>query len=170
MQDLKRDHLAVSIADYEGLKAEERGLLLGRIMEDQPMLMGFLTNLADDFTDSEHEVLVDSAVILINAFVGVGIPIKTMPDPLIKEVIEEKVSQYEDNLQRMEAGEEELSALSDSPVVFEDLRNRALFKSDLSEASAQEQHNFLLVLEAVLAMVERMASLVIAEKENDEPR
>lgn len=164
MSKTQRDHIAESIADYEAMSDQERGMLLSRILEDQPMLMGFLTNLADDFSDGEHEALVDSTVILINAFVASGIPIKTIPDPLIKEVIEEKVDLFES--QNLEAGTEEqtIDSLSDSPTVLIDLRNRALFKSDLRQENALGRANFLLILDAILSMVERMASLVIEEK------
>mgnify|MGYP000547623372 CR=1 FL=1 len=165
MSNFKRDHIAASIADYEAMKDSERGQLLGQILEDQPMLMGFLTNLADDFSDSEHETLVDSAVILINAFIAAGIPVKTVPDGLIKEVIEEKVTRFEELSPENEAEEEKWNELSDSPVVLQDLRARALVKSDLREESTLGQQNFLLILDAVLAMIERTASLTVEEKE-----
>lgn len=164
MSKTRRDHIAESIADYEAMSPGERGKLLSQILEDQPMLMGFLTNLADDFSDSEHEALVDSTVILINAFVASGIPIKTVPDQLIKEVIEEKVDLFE--AQNLESSTEDaaIDSLSDSPKVLVDLRNRALFHSDLKQESSLGRVNFLLILDAILSMVERMASLVIEEK------
>lgn len=165
MSKFQRDHIAETIADYEAMKDAERGKLLGRIMEDQPMLMGFLTNLADDFSDSEHEALVDSTVIVINAFVASGIPIKTVPDGLIKEVIEEKVDKYENRDPEDLLDPEALKDISDSPLVFEDLRNRALFKSDLKKDNPLGQQNFLLILDAILTMIERMAATVIEEKE-----
>ena len=165
MSEFKRDHIAASIADYEGMRNTERGMLLAQILEDQPMLMGFLTNLADDFSDSEHESLVDSSVILINAFVAAGIPVPTVADAMIKEVIEEKVAQYEDLVANEELSDEDMSSISDSPVVLQDLRTRALIKSDLNQEGALGQQNFLLILDAVLAMVERTASLAIQEKE-----
>lgn len=164
MSEFKRDHIAASIADYEGMKSAESGKLLAQILEDQPMLMGFLTNLADDFSDSEHESLVDSCVILINAFVAAGIPVPTVPDAMIKEVIEEKVAQYEDLVAHDEVNPTDLSAISDSPIVLQDLRARALVKSDLNQEGALGQQNFLLILDAVLAMVERTASLAVQDK------
>lgn len=165
MSKTQRDLIAESIADYEAMKDPERGKLLGRIMEDQPMLMGFLTNLADDFSDSEHETLVDSTLIVINAFVAAGIPIKTVPDGLIKEVIEEKVDKYENRDPEELLDPEALKNIADSPIVFEDLRNRALFKSDLKKDNPLGQQNFLLILDAILTMIERMAATVIEEKE-----
>jgi hypothetical protein len=165
MSEFKRDHIAASIADYEAMAAPERGLLLAQILEDQPMLMGFLTNLADDFSDSEHESLVDSSVILINAFVAAGIPVSTISDAMIKEVIEEKVEQYENLVSNQEVTDEDMSTISDSPVVLQDLRTRALIKSDLNQDGALGQQNFLLILDAVLAMVERTASLAVQEKD-----
>jgi hypothetical protein len=167
MSEFKRDHIAASIADYEGMSDTDRGQLLAQILEDQPMLMGFLTNLADDFSDSEHESLVDSSVILVNAFVAVGIPVPTVPDAMIKEVIEEKVAQYEDLVAKGEVNATDMSAISDSPVVLQDLRARALVKSDLNQEGALGQQNFLLILDSVLAMVERSASLTVQQKESE---
>lgn len=151
----QRDLIAENIADYDSLADQERGQLIAQVMEDQPFLMGFLTNLADDFSDSEHEVLVDSLVILINSFVAAGIPLDTIPDALIAEVIEEKTESYQEGEDRLELTADNVNELVDSPLVFEDLRHRAILKSDLKRNDSAGQHNFILILDALIAIVER---------------
>lgn len=167
MLDTKRDFIAESIADYEAMKQQERGQLIVQILEDQPVLMGYITNLADDFTDEEHEALVDSTVILINAFIAAGIPVQMVPHQLVEEVINEKVSVYESKAEEAEIIED-WKEISDSPKVFEDLRNRAFFKSGMSGADETGHHNFNIVLDTVITMVERSAGLETetAEDEN----
>jgi hypothetical protein len=161
----KKDHIAVAMADFEAMSQSDRGELLARVMEDQAILMGFLTNLADDFNAAEHQALVDSVLILINAFVSAGIPVQPVSNTTLQEVLEEK-EELRDNV----APEDLLNPISiveasDSPLVFEDLRNRALSQSDLHHVSPQERQNFLFVLEALLTMIERTAAVSIKERD-----
>lgn len=155
-----RDFIAEAIADYEAMSQQERAKLLVSILEDQPFLMGLITNLSDDFSDSAHEALVESTVILINAFVSAGIPVDVVPQAILDEVVEEKVAAYEKRDENTGSSE----ALSDSPVVFTDLRNRALFHSDLDKAGAVTAHNFELVLNTIIAAVERSLAVEIEAK------
>lgn len=143
----KRDHIAAAIADYDALKPAEQGKLLLGILDDQPYLMGFLTNLSDDFPDEQHDALVESVVILINAFIEAGIPVGMVPAQLVEEVVKMKTE-----------GEEEGGVLEDesvdSPLVFEDLRNRALFAAQLK--GKENQGNFNLILDIIITCVERL--------------
>lgn len=158
-----RDFAAEAIADYEAMTQEERAKLLLSILEDQPYLMGFLTNLANDFSDSVHEALVESTVILINAFVSAGIPVGAIPQAIIDEVVEEKVAAIE------ESGEaESLGEKGDSPLVFQDLRNRALFHSGLDVSDELSAHNFELVLNTIISSVERSVAVEINTKSSEE--
>ena len=158
-----RDFVAEAIADYEAMPQEERAKLLISILEDQPFLMGFLTNLADDFSDSVHESLVESTVILINAFVSAGIPVGVIPQAIIDEVVEEKVQGYENEKEADRDAEK-----SDSPLVFEDLRNRALFHSKLDVKDVLSTHNFELVLNTIVSSVERSVAVEINSKSSKE--
>ncbi len=162
MKHPNKDFVAEAIADYEAMKQPEQGKLLIQVMEDQPVLMGFLTNLADDFSDSEHEALVDSTVILINAFVSAGIPVAMIPHQMLEEVINERVDAYEKHADHIE--EDIAREVTDSPLVFEDLRNRALFKSDLKEEALAERQKFSLILDTVIAIVERSVAVEFEKK------
>ncbi len=165
MKHPNKDFVAVAIADFEAMSQQEQGQLLVQVMEDQPVLMGFVTNLADDFSDSEHEVLVDSIVILINAFVSAGIPISLIPQQMLEEVINERVDKYEEHADELEG--DIARELSDSPLVFEDLRNRALFKSDLAEEDLAARQRFSLILDTLIAIVERSVSVEISKGKNE---
>ncbi len=166
MKHPNKDFVAEAIADYEAMKAEEQGKLIVQVLEDQPVMMGYLTNLADDFTEEEHEALVDSAVILINAFIAAGIPVEMVSHQMADEVIREKVDNYEEMAQADQLNSEGIKEIADSPVVFEDLRNRALFKSQLSEEKITDRHNFSIVLDTIISMIERSAAASIEERKS----
>ena len=156
--------MAEAIADYEAMTAAEQGKMVVQILEDQPVLMGFITNLADDFSDSEHEALVDSAVILIDAFVAAGIPVQMVPHQMVEEVINEKVDQYNKKDEHEELSSEAVRVVSDSPLVFEDLKNRAVFKSNLSEEDEAGRQNFNIVLDTIISIIERSAAATMEKK------
>jgi len=166
MKHPNKDFVAEAIADYEAMSAEEQGKLLIQVMEDQPVLMGFLTNLSDDFTDDQHSALVDSVVILINAFVAAGIPISMIPQAMLEEVINDRADVYEKHADDID--EDVVKEVSDSPMVFEDLRNRALFKSDIAEDNFAERQRFSLILDTLIAIIERSVSAEISKKEANE--
>lgn len=152
MKPTQRDLIAESIADYESMSDTERGKMTITMMEDQPVLMGFITELADDFTDEEHETLVDSVVILSQAFVAAGIPIDLIPKQLVNEVIEEKTDLYENRSMRAPA---EAENFTDSPKVFQDLRHRAILRAGLAKEPIQAQTNYCLVLDTIITIIER---------------
>ncbi|MEQ9261927.1 MAG: hypothetical protein RLP14_02080 [Owenweeksia sp.] len=160
----KKDFVAETIADYEAMSAKEQGQMVVQILDDQPVLMGFITNLADDFSDSEHAALVDSAVILINSFIAAGIPIQMVPHQIVEEVINEKVDRYDQKEQEDTLTTEAVIDFVDSPLVFEDLRNRALFKSDLPEEDEEARQSFDIVLDTVISIIERSAAATMEEK------
>ncbi len=162
MKHPNKDFIAESIADYEAMKQEERAKLLVHILEDQPVLMGFITNLSDDFSESEHEALVDSAVILINAFVSAGVPVSMVPHQMLEEVINERVDAYEEKVEKIE--DDLVKEVTDSPLVFEDLRNRALFKSDIATEDLALRQRFSMILDTVIAIIERSAAATVSEK------
>lgn len=152
MQDKKRDHIAEAIADYDALTEAEKGKLLINLLEDQPYLMGFITNVADDFSEAHHEALVNSTIILINAFIAAGMPFALVPAKLLEEVISEKSEQYAGK----NSEDEQPTAITDSPLVFEDLHKRAIIKAGLTKAEPLEKHNFSLMLDVIITIVERM--------------
>lgn len=165
MKQPKKDFVAIAIADYEAMSQPEQGKMVVQILEDQPILMGFITNLADDFTDAEHEALVDSAVILINAFVSAGIPIELVPHQMVEEIITERMEAYEkkadDDKDLLEG---QVSKVSDSPLVFEDLKNRAVFKTKEDDADEADRQNFLVALDTIISIIERSASISMEKK------
>lgn len=133
--------------------------MLVQVLEDQPYLMGFITNVAEEFSDLQHEALVESLLILTNAFIMATVPYGMVPAELIEEIIKIKTDVDEDSLEVEEA------ELSDSPKVFEDLRARAVLKSDLAEAKAEVQLSFNLMLDVVITAVERVVDYEIHEME-----
>lgn len=152
MNPTQRDLIAESIADYEAMNDAEKGKMTISLMEDQPVLMGFITELADDFTDEEHATLVDSAIILIQAFVAAGIPIDLIPKQLVNEVIEEKTELYE---KRSVGNPQDAENFTDSPKVFLDLRHRAIVRAGLAKESIEAQTNYCLVLDTIITIIER---------------
>lgn len=165
MKQPKKDFVAIAIADYEAMSDGEKGKMVVQILEDQPVLMGFVTNLADDFSDAEHEALVDSVAILINAFISAGIPVELVPHQMVEEVIQERVDSYEEQAEKREEDltKEDLNEISDSPLVFEDLRNRALFKIQQQDGENGLNPEFVLILDTVVAIIERSVAYEISK-------
>lgn len=155
----------MAIADYEAMSKEEQGQMVVQVLEDQPVLMGFITNLADDFSDAEHEALVDSAVILINAFISAGIPVEMVPHQMVEEVILERADSYAEKAENKEVlSQQDLKSVSDSPLVFEDLKNRALFKIREQEGESEMNPEFILILDTVTAIIERSVAIEMSKK------
>jgi hypothetical protein len=149
MKTTKRDHFAEAIVDYNAMSPQEQGVLIAQVMDDQPFLMGFLTNVADDFSDEQHKSLVDSVMILLTAFVAANMPTGLIPAPALEEVIKEKAEAYQD----ADALQPEVS---ESPKVFQDLRNLAIYKADLNVDDGIGLNNFNLVLDILITTIERM--------------
>ena len=147
---MKKDFIAEAIFEYEAMTAKEQGKLVLQILEDQPVLMGFITNLADDFSDEAHETLVDSLAILINAFIAAGIPVDLIARDTVDEVIDEKVEKYD-----QAESEKGVEDLVDSPLVLEDLKARALLKGKFDKDDEEGKANFSMVLDTVITIVER---------------
>ena len=122
--------MAEAIADYEAMTAAEQGKMVVQILEDQPVLMGFITNLADDFSDSEHEALVDSAVILIDAFVAAGIPVQMVPHQMV-EVIPEMPTRMT-NIATRTSARENPRALGWRMVMVEVFISEVYFRAEFS--------------------------------------
>lgn len=152
MEHVKKDYVAQSIFDYEAMDNTEQGKLILEILEDQPVLMGFVTNLADDFGDEEHETIVDSIAILINAFIAAGIPVDMIPQEIVDEVIEEKVEGYNKEEKDRQAD------LIDSPLVYEDLKARAIVKCKFEAEDIVSKDNFNMILNTIVSIVERAIS------------
>jgi hypothetical protein len=161
MEKQKRDFISEAIVEYDDLSNEEQGKMLVQVLEDQPYLMGFITNVAEEFSDLQHEALVESLLILTNAFIMATVPFGMVPAELIEEIIKMKTDVDEDSIEVAEV------ELSDSPKVFEDLRARAVLKSDLAEAKAEVQLSFNLMLDVVITAVERVVDYEINALEKD---
>ena len=163
MQHPNKDFIAEAIADYEAMKPEEQGQLLVQILEDQPILMGFITNLADEFNDEEHEALVTATVVLINAFVSAGVPVSLIPHQMVEEVIQERLDIYEEKKREVDETIP-VEELSDSPKTFADLRNYAFFKSELAQDAYERREQFDISLNTIISMIERSVAAEISEK------
>jgi hypothetical protein len=155
------DYVAESISEYMAMEPTEQGALVARVMEDQPYLMGFLTDIADEFSDDQHEILVDSVMILLNAFVSAGMPVSSVPGPALHEVIEERTEAYQN-------ADPLLPEASDNPKVFQDLRNLAIVKADLNVDDPLALSNYNVVLDILITAIERMADYDQQQKKTKE--
>lgn len=164
MKHQNKDFIAESIADYEAMKPQEQGKLLMQILDDQPILMGFITNLSDEFSDTEHEALVGATLVLINAFIAAGIPVHMVSHQMLDDVIHERLEAYEAK-ERAVDETVVIEQISDSPKVFEDLRNYGLFKSELAADKYERVEAFAVALDTIIAMVERSAAAEIKAEE-----
>ncbi len=158
----RQDHIADSIKDYMAMSAQEQGAMVAQVMEDQPFLMGFLTNIADEFSDDQHEMLVDSVMILLNAFIAAGMPVGLIPGPALDELIRERTEAYEE-------ADSLLPEVSESPKVFQDLRNLAIVEADLNVDDPVAMSNYNIVLDILITAIERMADYEKSAKDQNKP-
>lgn len=154
------DYVAEAITEYMALPPEEQGALVARVMEDQPYLMGFLTDIAEEFSDEQHEVLVDSVMILLNAFIAAGMPVSSIPGPALHEVIEDRTEAYAD-------ADPLLPEASDNPKVFQDLRNLAIVQADLNVDDPLALANYNVVLDILITAIERMVDYDQQQKDKE---
>jgi len=157
----KRDFVGEAITEYLGMEPQEQGAMVARVMEDQPFLMGFLTDIAEEFSDEQHEVLVDSVMILLNAFIAAGMPVGSIPGPAIHDVIEERTLAYAD-------ADPLLPEVSDNPKVFQDLRNLAIVRADLNVDDDEALANYNVVLDILITAIEKMVDYDQGQKKNEE--
>ena len=104
--------------ELDGIKYHDK---VNDFLDSQPYLVGFLYNLADDFTEEEHEAIMRCAVLLLEAFELSNIPIGIVTQGVLNEVIEEKVEVF-DKVSLMGGAQDVLlTDITASPQVFDAL-------------------------------------------------
>lgn len=155
---MQNDALESAIRELRLTGDEQWTQLLGSIMDEQPHLMAFLMNLADDFTEDVHDQLMRCTVLLSSAFKKAGIEIQTITPAGLDSILEKKIEAYEDLADEDDLIEEEMEKVANSPLVFE--RVRQWFMQELGEAMPildESQANISLLVDVIISSMEEFA-------------
>ena len=113
--------------------------------EEQPHLIGFLVNLADDFPSREHQALSLLPLVVQESFRRMGMSVDTVAPDLLQKCIEEQVG----NAEKKEQAEEE------SARMLQELQRIWEFFSDLDAGQMDDREDVALILRILLSAFER---------------
>lgn len=152
------DALESSIRELRLTSESDWTAMLTETMDEQPHLMAFIMNLADDFSEEVHEQLMKSTVVLSIAFKKAGIQIELITPAGLDKILEEKVEAYEALADEENLSPEHLSDVANSPEVFERIRN--WFASELGDHMPlldESQNNIGLLVDVIISCMEEFA-------------
>lgn len=155
---MHNDALESAIRELKLTSEAQWTQMLGEVMDEQPHLMSFIMNLADDFSEEVHEQLMRATVLLSIAFKKTGIQIELITPAGLDKVLEEKVEAYESLAEEEELNPELLSEVANSPLVFE--RIRKWFAAELGEYMPlleESQNNIGLLVDVIISSMEEFA-------------
>lgn len=149
MMDLGYSPLMMEVRRWmQELPEETRTLQLLEWGEDQPHLYGFLINLADDFSSSEHEALTLLPLMLEEAFRRMGLPAQLIDSATMEAAITDHVDAQgrRTDLQ----GEGEMSTR-----MPDELRKAWEFFSEAEKGSFADREDVELVTRIIVSAYER---------------
>ena len=163
----KKDFLITAKSALDSLDGIEYQEKLNDFLDEQPYLVGFLYNLADDFSEDEHEAIMRAAVLLREAFELSGIPIGMVTQGVLNDVIEEKVQDFEKTESKGGIMDMLISDISNSPAVFDALVGyiREDVKNGLPKNHEGLQNVFIL-LEILIRVYEESVLIDNSKPEN----
>ncbi|MDX5327070.1 MAG: hypothetical protein LPK80_12510 [Bacteroidota bacterium] len=167
MTDQSESILYKAIRHIKEMPTDEWKRLTMEFMDDQPYLNGFLINLSEEFGDEEHEALVRVAVMLHHAFKLADVPMRTIVQSTIDDVVRDKVREYEEMDEEDELGVDEMTRMSSSPRVFDDIRR--FLKEELNNGiprDLSEKQNLFLIVEVMIEAYELSAIIGDAYDKN----
>ena len=127
------------------------------LLDEQPHLMGFLFNLADDFSEEAHDLMVRLTMALFQGLQASGLQFSMINAQMLEEMLAKKVGEMEaidvDN-----QAFDEVAFLKDasSPATVQSMLQ---FMADNATLDETERNNSLLVLSAVTELFEVAADL-----------
>lgn len=164
----QNDFLQKAKAQLDSLDGAKYQDKVNDFLDSQPYLVGFLYNLADDFTEEEHEAIMRCAVLLLEAFELSNIPIGMVTQGVLNDVIEEKVEVF-DSVSLLGGTQDTLlSDITDSPQVFDALVG--FIRDDIRKGLPKDEEglqNVFILLEILIRVFEES---VIMETPKDDAK
>lgn len=139
---------------------------LNNLLDEQPYLIGFLFNLAEDFEEQSHELLMHATLALHNSLSDAGLFFNLITPEILEETLNLNVNLFdsltsEDGILDQQA----LLHKSSSPVALQSLLT---FVTDNTEqVSPVEYQSIVLILNAVIEMFEHAATVTNPSGENE---
>ena len=136
------------------------------LLDEQPFLMGFVFNLAEDFTEEAHELIIRATLGMQESLVQAGLFFKVITTAQLEEVLDEKIKGFE----TLEAEgpesftEENIIAKASSPIALTGLYKFVDENTNEDELPFEHRTSLLLVLSAIIELFEIAASPENPEK------
>jgi hypothetical protein len=125
------------------------------LLDEQPFLMRFVMNLADDFEEEDIEFFILSLMSVQLGFKMRGIPLNIARPEMIEKKVEAMVKRYDEIDEREEVSIEDIYGDAENPRVLQQLFE--VYLSDFlrgEKIGMAEVLNLLLVIEVIVGAVE----------------
>jgi len=145
-------------ADYQRKVSE--------LLEEQPYLMGFVFNLAEDFTEETHELIIRAILALQESLAHAGLFFKVITTQQLEEVLDDKIKAFEtlENEGPESFTEENIIDKASSPIALNSLYKFVDENANEFELPFEHRTSLLLVLSAIIELFEIAASPENPEK------
>lgn len=127
------------------------------MLDEQPHIMGFLFNLADDFSEEAHDLLVRLTMALFYGMRQTGLEFSMIDAQMLEEMLAKKVEEIE-AIDEEDQAFDEVAFLKDasSPATVSSMLE---FVADHSQMDETQRNNALLVLSAITELFEVAADI-----------
>jgi hypothetical protein len=141
---------------------------ISQLLDEEPYLMGFLFNLADDFSEQGHELLLRATLALRQSLAHSGLFFKMISPSVLEETLKLQVQAFEELQGDNETIDEEtIYTHASSPVVLRELKNFITQNTFDAAPDEQTDESLLLILSTVIEVLEKSASPENTETEID---
>lgn len=132
--------------ELDELSSADFGQRISVFTDEQPHLSGFLFNLDEDFSESDHDRILKTAIVVRDVLVGAGAPLEMVNNEIIEQVIGEKVEQY-DLLGEEEYPIQKYVDMASSPQMF----------ASILANNAGANENLYLITDVIISVLEESA-------------
>jgi len=134
-------------------------LEISELLDEQPYLMGFLFNLADEFTEEEYDLLMRCCLALNKSLTAAGLFFEMISPEMLESIIKQKVADFEtfgddENL----LDDAKMFEKASSPVVLKQFQMYADDNLYHVENTAENRNGLLLVLSVLIELLETSAT------------
>lgn len=158
MQASNAHWLIKSISEINRMSDKAYQKSISDLLDEQPHLMGFLFNLAEEFDEQTHELLLKATIVLYDALRETGILFNMIKPDDLELVLEEKVKLFDEiDLNAEFLDENKLFEDISSPEVVKSLRNFVLANTEVGDKA--NGNNILLILSVLVTLFENAAAL-----------
>ncbi len=160
MQEKTSTWLQQTLIKLDLGKEEEYQNEVSELLEEQPYLMGFVFNLAEDFSEETHELIIRATIALQKSLAHTGLFFKVITTKQLEDVLDDKIKAFEELENDDPEGftEEAIIDAGSSPIALHSLYNFIDQNTSERELPFEHRTSLLLVLSAIIELFEMAAS------------